>query len=81
MDNNNETDNKTITAQIAKLRAERAKLMGYKSHAHFVLEERMLKSPEEVYDLLIKLWEPALDRAKKVIDMQEVVDAEAKFQK
>ena len=78
-DNNNETDNKTITAQIAKLRAERAKLMGYKSHAHFVLEERMLKSPEEVYDLLIKLWEPALDRAKKeVIDMQEVVDAEGK---
>ena len=78
-DNNNETDNKTITAQIAKLRAERANLMGYESHAHFVLEERMLKSPEEVYDLLIKLWEPALDRAKKeVIDMQEVVDAEGK---
>ena len=76
-DNNNNTDNKNIAAQIAKLRAEKAKLMGYKTHAHFVLEERMLKSPEEVYDLLIQLWKPALNRAKlEVIDMQKVVDAE-----
>ena len=58
-DNNNETDNKNITAEIAKLRAEKAKIMGYKTHAHFVLEENMLKSPEEVYDLLIQLWKPA----------------------
>ena len=76
-DNNNEHDNKNITSQIAKLRSEKAKLMGYKTHAHFVLEERMLKTPEEVYDLLIKLWEPALNRAKiEVKDMQAVVDAE-----
>jgi len=76
-DNNNNNDNKKIAAQIAKLRAERAKLMGYKTHAHFVLEERMLKSPEEVYDLLIQLWIPSLNRAKiEVSDMQEVVNAE-----
>ena len=54
-DNNNDTDNKDIVANIAKLRADRAKLMGYQTHAHFVLEERMLKTPEEVYDLLIQL--------------------------
>ena len=78
-DNNNENDNKNIVAQIAKLRAERAYLMGYKTHAHFVLEERMLKTPQEVYDLLVQLWEPALDRAKvEVDDMQKVVDAEGK---
>ena len=76
-DNNNDTDNKNIVANIAKLRADRAKLMGYQTHAHFVLEERMLKTPEEVYDLLIQLWNPALERAKiEVADMQKVVNSE-----
>ncbi|MEM6685742.1 MAG: M3 family metallopeptidase [Bacteroidota bacterium] len=76
-DNDNENDNKGIAAQIAKLRAERAQLMGYETHAHFVLEERMLKTPEEVYNLLMQLWKPALERAKvEVADMQAVVDAE-----
>ncbi len=76
-DNDNETDNKEIAAKIAKLRAERAQLMGYETHAHFVLEERMLKTPAEVYDLLMQLWKPALERAKvEVADMQAVVDAE-----
>ena len=76
-DNNNKNDNKIIAAKIAKLRAEKADLMGYKTHAHFVLEERMLKSPEEVYDLLIQLWKPAVNRAKaEVVDMQKVVESE-----
>ena len=76
-DNNNESDNKKITLQIAKLRAERANIMGYQSHAHFVLDENMLKTPEEVYDLLIQLWKPALKRAKiEVADMQLVADSE-----
>ena len=78
-DNNNETDNKKIAVLIAKLRAERANIMGYKSHAHFVLDENMLKTPEEVYDLLIQLWKPALKRAKiEVADMQAVSDSEGK---
>ncbi len=76
-DNDNETDNKETAAKIAKLRAEKAQLMGYKTHAHFVLEERMLKTPEEVYDLLMKLWKPALERARvEVADMQAVVEEE-----
>ncbi len=76
-DNDNETDNKETAAKIAKLRAERAQLMGYESHAHFVLEERMLKNPAEVYDLLMQLWKPAVARAKvEVADMQAVVDEE-----
>ena len=76
-DNNNEFDNKKIAAQIAKLRAERANIMGYKTHAHFILEENMLKTPDEVYDLLLQLWRPALKRAKaEVADMQAVADAE-----
>ena len=76
-DNNNDTDNKKIAAQIAKLRAERAQIMGYKTHAHFVLEENMLKTPEEVYELLIQLWKPAVKRANvEVADMQAVANAE-----
>ena len=76
-DNNNENDNKEIAVEIANLRAQKAEIMGYKTHAHFILEDNMLKSPEEVYDLLIKLWEPALKRAKsEVLDMQEVSDSE-----
>ena len=76
-DNNNDTDNKEIAAQIAKLRAERAQIMGYKTHAHFILDDNMLKTPEEVYDLLYKLWKPAVKRAKvEVADMQAVSDSE-----
>ena len=54
-DNNNETDNKKIAVQIAKLRVDRANIMGYETHAHYVLEENMLKTPEEVYDLLTQI--------------------------
>ncbi|MBD1389126.1 M3 family metallopeptidase [Neiella sp. HB171785] len=76
-DNDNEFDNKAVAAKIAKLRAERARIMGYETHAHFVLEERMVNTPEGVYDLLMQLWAPALERAKReVADMQAVVDAE-----
>ena len=78
-DNTNETDNNDIAAQMAKLRAERANIMGYKTHADFILEENMLKTPDEVYDLLIQLWKPALKRAKaEVADMQAVADSEGK---
>ena len=78
-DNGNETDNNDIAAQMAKLRAERANIMGHKTHADFILEENMLKTPDEVYDLLIQLWKPALKRAKvEVADMQAVADSEGK---
>lgn len=64
-DNNNEFDNKKILARIAALRVKKAKLLGYKTHADFVLEENMAKTPEAVYNLLNQLWEPALTMAKK----------------
>jgi peptidyl-dipeptidase Dcp len=62
---NNEFDNQQIVLKIAKLRFERANLLGYKTHAHFVLEERMAESPEKVLsfsnDLLAKA-KPAAQR-------------------
>jgi peptidyl-dipeptidase Dcp len=70
-------DNKAILAEMVSLRIERAKLLGYETHAHYVLAENMAKKPERVYDLLEQLWSPALQRAKsEVAEMQAMIDAE-----
>ncbi len=66
--NNNESDNKKNLSKIAALRVERAKLLGYKSHAHYILEENMAKKPENVYNLLKRLWAAALPVAQKEAD-------------
>ncbi len=76
-DNNDDLDNKKILSRMAMLRLKRARLLGYKTHAHFALEERMAKNPENVYDLLNKLWAPALNRAKEEREeMQQIIIAE-----
>ena len=75
--NNNANDNKDTLAKISALRAEKAKLMGYESHAHYVLEERTAQTPDKVYKLLDKIWPAAIDKAKaEVADMQALIDAE-----
>ena len=53
------TDNKTTLARIAALRAERAGLLGFKTHADFALDENVAKTPARVYELLDRLWTPA----------------------
>jgi peptidyl-dipeptidase Dcp len=63
--NNNEYDNKEIISKMVSLRYKRAKLLGYNSHADFVLEVYMAKTPETVYDFLNKLNEPAVKLAEK----------------
>ena len=62
---NNEFDNQTITLQIAKLRYERANLLGYETHAHFVLEERMAQNPNQVKTFLNDLLAKAKPAAEK----------------
>lgn len=61
----NENNNEDIIKQLVKLRAERAALLGYDNHAHYVLEERMAKSPENVMDFLSNIQEKALPFAEK----------------
>ena len=63
--NDNENDNKEIAAKMVALRAERAQLLGFKSHADYVLADNMAENPENVYDLLDKVWDPAIKMAKK----------------
>ena len=62
---NNELDNQEIVLKIAKLRFERAKVLGYATHAHFVLEERMAESPEKVNAFLQDLLAKAKPAAEK----------------
>jgi peptidyl-dipeptidase Dcp len=75
--NGNEYDNNKILADIVRLRAQRARLLGYKTHANVVLEPRMAKVPENVFNLLNSLWEKAIPVAKdEVKEMQEIINRE-----
>ena len=76
-DNDDSFDNKKILSKMAALRVKRANILGYETHADYVLEEQMAGSPENVYDLLNKLWNPALKRAKQERkEMQQIIDSE-----
>jgi Zn-dependent oligopeptidase len=65
---NNEHDNQNVLKQIAMLRHERAVLLGYKSHADFVLEERMAESPTKVFSFLENLLDNSLSFAKDELE-------------
>jgi peptidyl-dipeptidase Dcp len=75
--NGGKTDNRKIVVEILKLRAERARLLGFKTSADAALEFSMAKTPANVKKLLMKVWKPARDRARKErADLQEAVRAE-----
>ncbi|TYP73451.1 M3 family metallopeptidase [Aquimarina intermedia] len=67
----NENDNQENVLRIAKLRYERAQLLGYASHAHFVLEERMAQTPEKVFDFLNEILVKAKPAAKEEFESLE----------
>ena len=74
---NDELDNKEILTEMVQLRQERANLLGYEAHAHYVLAENMAKEPGRVYDLLDQLWSPALKRAQQEArDLQALIESE-----
>lgn len=71
-----ERDNTVLAARIAALRVERARLLGYASHAHFVLEHAMAQAPDRVEDLLDRVWKPALIRARaEAADLQAMIES------
>lgn len=74
--NGNDNDNNEILIKIANYRLEKAKLLGYSSHAAYVLEESMASNPKNVNNLLNQLWEPALAKAKiEAEDIQKEIEA------
>ena len=76
-DNDNDRDNKNLAIEMADLRLEKANLLGYKTHADFVLENTMAKNTERVKNLLDQVWEPGLARAKKEVEeMQDLIQEE-----
>lgn len=76
-DNADKNDNNANVAQILQLRAERAKLLGYETHAHWRLENAMAKTPERAMELLEAVWKPAVARVhEEVKDMQALADKE-----
>ena len=74
--NNNENDNKEVVKKLVTARLEKAKLMGYKDYAAYVLEVNMAKDEKNVYDLLNQVWTPALAKAK-----EELADINAEIKK
>jgi peptidyl-dipeptidase Dcp len=76
-DNADERDNNATIAQIMQLRAERAKLLGYPTHAHWRLENAMAKNPDNAMRLMQGVWPAAVARVKEeVADMQALADKE-----
>lgn len=76
-DNGDAHDNNAIITEILQLRAERAKLLGYPTHAHWRLENTMAKTPERAIELMEAVWKPAVARVhEEVADMQALATKE-----
>lgn len=75
--NGNAYDNKANIARAIAMRIEKAKLLGYKTWADYVLEDSMAKTPEAVYKFLDQVWQPALKKAKEeAAELQKLIQAE-----
>ena len=76
-DNGDAKDNNAIIKRILKLRAERAKLLGYATHAHWRVENAMAKTPENAMALMTRVWPSAVARVhQEVAEMQALADKE-----
>ncbi len=79
--NNNDKDNKQVIQKLISLRTQKAKLLGYKDFAEYVLAERMAKMPQAVYSLLDQIWTPALNMAKTELkDMEALAKGISPFE-
>ena len=77
-DNGDARDNNALIGEILQLRAERAGLLGYATHAHWRLEDSMARTPERAMELMEAVWKPAVLRVREeVADMQKLADAES----
>ena len=71
------TDNRGVITEILTLRTERAKLLGFPSHAHWQIENNMAKTPEAALALMMKVWAPAVAKVKEdVAEQQAIADKE-----
>lgn len=76
-DNSNENNNNAILVKILKLRAEKAKLLGFKTFADWSLSNTMAQNPLKAMELMLSVWQPAVAKVHEdVIEMQKMVEAE-----
>lgn len=74
-DNKNENDTNETLVSILKLRAEKAKILGFANFAEWSLSNKMAKDPQKTLDLMNSVWKPAVDKVKNDVSaMQEMVD-------
>jgi len=76
-DRGNAHDTQAIVTRILALRSQRARILGFPTHAHWRLEDSMAKSPPRALELMEAVWKPAVARVREeVADMQAIADAE-----
>jgi len=76
-DNAGKHDNKPVITEILTLRAERAKLLGFPTHAHWIVDDNMAKTPDAAMTLMLKVWKAASARVREeVADMQKIATAD-----
>lgn len=76
-DNGGPTDTNELIVEITQLRAERAKLLGFATHAHLRMDDTMAQSPERAEELMAKVWQPTVARVREeVADMQALAATE-----
>lgn len=76
-DNGNENDTNNTLVSILKLRAEKAKILGFKNFAEWSLSNKMAKDPQKTLDLMTSVWKPAVEKVKKDVGaMQKMVEEE-----
>src|SRR5690606_17652496 len=73
----NENDNKALFAELMKLRQQASQILGFNNYAEYSVDVNMAETPENVYNFLYQVWEPALERAKEERDdMQAIINRE-----
>ncbi len=76
-DNDNDNDNKDLFVELMMLRQQMSEILGYDNYADYFTDIQMAENPQNVYDFLYRVWEPALERAKSErADMQAIIDRE-----
>ena len=71
--NDNEYDNKALIEDMARLRVEKAHLLGFDSYSAYVTDAQMAGNPKAVYSLLDEIWTPALESAKRELEDMKVM--------
>ena len=76
-DNDNENDNKELFIELMMLRQQMSEMLGYDNYAEYFTSIQMAENPQNVYDFLYQVWEPALNRAKaEKAEMQAIINRE-----